>query len=185
MATPAVELSSLERTLGLKGLLTLLLERDVTAVTNDAIATLVPVLQTNNAPCLEGLTTIASHLVKAAKKEELLGTTPEQCAVVQQWLEYRVIQVDSCTTQDDKKIILKDLSCYLEDKVYLAGNSFTLADIMLYNGLHPIVAALTHEDREKYVNVSRWFNHIQHYPGVRQHSAAIIFVRNRLYPNVH
>ncbi|XP_072907050.1 eukaryotic translation elongation factor 1 epsilon-1 isoform X2 [Hemitrygon akajei] len=168
MVTPAVELSSLEKTLGLKG-----------------VSEGVPVLQTNNGPCLEGLTTIASHLVKAAKKEELLGTTPEKCAVVQQWLEYRVIQVDNCTTQDDKKIILKDLNCYLEDKVYLAGNSFTLADIMLYNGLHPIVAALTHEDREKYVNVSRWFNHIQHYPGVRQHSAAIVFVRNRLYPTVH
>ncbi|XP_069776956.1 eukaryotic translation elongation factor 1 epsilon-1 [Narcine bancroftii] len=161
MADAALELASLKKTLGLT----------------------VPELQTNTN--YEGLTTIASHLVKVAKKEQLLGTTPEKSALVQQWLEYRVTQIDRRNNQDDKRVILKELDCYLEDKVYMAGNSFTLADIMLYNGLHPIMAALTHEDREKYVNVSRWFNHIQHYPGVRQHSPVIIFVKNRLYPTVH
>ncbi|XP_055490773.1 eukaryotic translation elongation factor 1 epsilon-1 [Leucoraja erinacea] len=179
MAVPAgVELSALEETLGLGGGGSG--ERRYRQGDGG-----VPVLQTNNRPDLAGLTTIASHLVKVAKKEELLGTTPEQSAIVQQWLEYRVIHIDRCNTQDDKRTILKDLNCYLKDKVYLAGNNFTLADIMLYNGLHPIVAGLTHEDREKHVNVSRWFNHIQHYPGVRQHSAAVIFMKNRLYPTVH
>ncbi|XP_078253848.1 eukaryotic translation elongation factor 1 epsilon-1 isoform X1 [Rhinoraja longicauda] len=177
MAVPAgAELAALEQTLGLGG------DGERWYHQNNGR---VPELQTNNGLDLEGLATIASHVVKEAKKEELLGTTPEMSAIVQQWLEYRVTQIDQCNTQDDKRTILKDLNCYLEDKVYLAGNSFTLADIMLYNGLHPIVAGLTHEDREKYVNVSRWFNHIQHYPGVRQYSAPIIFMKNRLYPTVH
>ncbi|XP_067838064.1 eukaryotic translation elongation factor 1 epsilon-1 [Heptranchias perlo] len=176
MAAPLVELASLEKTLGL---------REGSKLGHSQGDRRVPVLQTNNGPGLVGLTTIASHLVKVAKKEALLGSTAEKSAIVQQWLEYRVTQIDNCNSQEDIRMILKELNCYLEDKVYLAGNSFTLADILLYNGLHPIVAGLSHEDREKYVNVSRWFNHIQHYPGVRQHSAAVIFVKNRLYPTVH
>uniref|UniRef100_V9LH44 Eukaryotic translation elongation factor 1 epsilon-1-like protein n=1 Tax=Callorhinchus milii TaxID=7868 RepID=V9LH44_CALMI len=170
------ELCSLEKTLGLRR------RNQFSDCQGDSG---VPVLQTNNGPGLVGLTTIASHLAKLAQRAELLGTTPEESAVVQQWLEYRVTQVDRCTSQEDTRTILKDLNRYLEDKVYLAGNGFTLADILVYNGLHPIVTRLTHEDREKYLNVSRWFNHIQHYPGVRQHFDAIIFMKNRLYPTIH
>ncbi|VCW77959.1 unnamed protein product, partial [Gulo gulo] len=54
----------------------------------------IPVLQTNNGPSLTGLTTIAAHLVKQANKEYLLGSTAEEKAIVQQWLEYRVTRVD-------------------------------------------------------------------------------------------
>ncbi|XP_067887089.1 eukaryotic translation elongation factor 1 epsilon-1 [Heterodontus francisci] len=176
MASPVVELESLEKTLGLrKGSKLGLSQGDRT----------IPVLQTENGPSLVGLTTIASHLVKVAKKEALLGSTAEKSAIIQQWLEYRITQIDRCNSQEDTRMILKELNCYLEDKVYMAGNSFTLADIMVYNGLHPIMAGLTHEEREKYINVSRWFNHIQHYPGVRQHCAAVVFMKNRLYPTVH
>ncbi|KAH0617933.1 hypothetical protein JD844_016707 [Phrynosoma platyrhinos] len=123
----------------------------------------------NNGPSLTGLTTIAIHLVKQAKKEQLLGSTAEEKAMVQQWLEYRVTQ---------------DLNSYLEDKVYFTGNNFTLADILLYYGLHHIIADLTVQEKEKYLNVSRWFNHIQHVPGIRQHLSSIVFIKNRLY-NTH
>ncbi|XP_019398652.1 PREDICTED: eukaryotic translation elongation factor 1 epsilon-1 [Crocodylus porosus] len=144
-----------------------------------------PVLQTNNGPSLIGLTTIATHLVKQAKKEQLLGNTAEEKAVVQQWLEYRVTQVDGQSNKEDTRIILKDLNSYLEDKVYLAGNNFTLADILMYYGLHHIMVDLTVQEKEKYLNVSRWFNHIQHYPGIRQHLSSIVFIKNRLYTNAH
>ncbi|XP_014377254.1 eukaryotic translation elongation factor 1 epsilon-1 isoform X2 [Alligator sinensis] len=144
-----------------------------------------PVLQTNNGPSLIGLTTIATHLVKQAKKEQLLGNTAEEKAIVQQWLEYRVIQVDGQSNKEDTRIILKDLNSYLEDKVYLAGNNFTLADILMYYGLHHIMVDLTVQEKEKYLNVSRWFNHVQHYPGIRQHLSSIVFIKNRLYTNAH
>ncbi|XP_067424461.1 eukaryotic translation elongation factor 1 epsilon-1 isoform X1 [Emydura macquarii macquarii] len=144
-----------------------------------------PVLQINNGPSLTGLTTIATHLVKQAKKEQLLGKTAEERAVVQQWLEYRVTQIGLPSNKEDIRIILKDLNLYLEDKVYLARNNFTLADILMYYGLHQIIADLTVQEKEKYLNVSRWFNHIQHYPGIRQHLSSIIFMKNRLYTNAH
>uniref|UniRef100_A0AC11DHL7 Eukaryotic translation elongation factor 1 epsilon 1 n=1 Tax=Ovis aries TaxID=9940 RepID=A0AC11DHL7_SHEEP len=99
----------------------------------------IPVLQTNNGPSLTGLTTIAAHLVKQANKEYLLGSTAEEKAVVQQWLEYRVTRVDGHSSKDDIHTILKDLNSYLEDKVYLTGYNFTLADILLYYGLHRFI----------------------------------------------
>ncbi|XP_054840688.1 eukaryotic translation elongation factor 1 epsilon-1-like isoform X2 [Eublepharis macularius] len=126
----------------------------------------IPVLQTNNGPSLTGLTTIAMHLVKQAKQDQLLGSTAEEKAIVQQWLEYRVTQVDNQSSKEESRIILKDLNSYLEDKVYVTGNNFTLADILMYYGLHHIIADLTVQEKEKYLNVSRWFNHIQHYPDV-------------------
>ncbi|XP_008951125.3 eukaryotic translation elongation factor 1 epsilon-1 isoform X2 [Pan paniscus] len=107
----------------------------------------IPVLQTNNGPSLTGLTTIAAHLVKQANKEYLLGSTAEEKAIVQQWLEYRVTQVDGHSSKNDIRTLLKDLNSYLEDKVYLTGYNFTLADILLYYGLHRfIIRKLKHTE---------------------------------------
>ncbi|KAM3927671.1 eukaryotic translation elongation factor 1 epsilon-1 [Leptodactylus fuscus] len=145
----------------------------------------VPVLQTNKGPSLAGLATIASHLVKQAKKEELLGVSFEEKAIVQQWLEYRTTRIDRVTNKEDVRTTLKDLNSYLEDKVYMAGNKITLADILTYYGLHPIIADLSIQEKESYINVSRWFSHIQHYPGVRQHLPNLVFIKNRIYTNVH
>uniref|UniRef100_A0A9L0IT46 Biosis of lysosomal organelles complex 1 subunit 5 n=1 Tax=Equus asinus TaxID=9793 RepID=A0A9L0IT46_EQUAS len=145
----------------------------------------IPVLQTNNGPSLTGLTTIAAHLVKQANKEYLLGSTAEEKAIVQQWLEYRVTRVDGHSSKDDIHALLKDLNSYLEDKVYLTGYNFTLADILLYYGLHRFIVDLTVQEKEKYLNVSRWFCHIQHYPGIRQHLSSVVFIKNRLYTNSH
>ncbi|NXK51086.1 MCA3 factor, partial [Chauna torquata] len=123
----------------------------------------IPVLQTNNGPGLTGLVTIAAHLVKQAKKEQLLGSTAEEKAVVQQWLEYRVARVDRCSSKEDTRTILKVINLPV---------NFGAVD-------------LTVQEKEKYLNVSRWFNHIQHYPGVRQHLSNVIFIKNRLYTNAH
>lgn len=65
--------------------------------------------------------------------------------------------------------------------MYLAGHNFTLADILLYYGLHRVMVELSVQDKERYLNVSRWFCHVQHRPGVRQHLARVVFVKNRLY----
>ncbi|XP_073423088.1 eukaryotic translation elongation factor 1 epsilon-1 [Dendrobates tinctorius] len=145
----------------------------------------IPVLQTNKGPSLAGLATIASHLVTQAKKEELLGVSIEEKAVVQQWLEYRTTRIDRLTSKEDVRTALKDLNSYLEDKVYMAGNAITVADILTYYGLHPFIADLSIQEKETYINVSRWFSHVQHYPGVRQHLPSLVFIKNRIYTNVH
>ncbi|XP_005398902.1 PREDICTED: eukaryotic translation elongation factor 1 epsilon-1 isoform X2 [Chinchilla lanigera] len=113
----------------------------------------IPVLQTNNGPSLTGLTTIATHLVKQANKEHLLGSTAEEKAMVQQWLEYRVTRVDGHSNKENTHALLK--------------------------------VDLTVQEKEKYLNVSRWFCHIQHYPGIRQHLSSVVFIKNRLYSSSH
>ncbi|XP_073511122.1 eukaryotic translation elongation factor 1 epsilon-1-like [Phyllobates terribilis] len=145
----------------------------------------IPVLQTNKGPSLAGLATIASHLVKQARKEELLGVSLEEQAIVQLWLEYRTTHIDRLSSKEDFRTALTDLHFYLEDKVYMAGNKITLADILTYYGLHPIIADLSVQEKESYFNVSRWFSHVQHYPGVRQHLPSLVFIKNRIYTNVH
>ncbi|XP_018415845.1 PREDICTED: eukaryotic translation elongation factor 1 epsilon-1 [Nanorana parkeri] len=145
----------------------------------------IPVLQTNKGPSLVGLATIASHLVAEAKKEELLGVSAEEKAIVQQWLEYRITRIDRLSSKEDVRNLLKDLNMYLEDKVYMAGNKITLADIIIYYGLHPVIADLSVQEKETCINVSRWFSHIQHFPGVRQHFPSLVFIKNRIYTNIH
>lgn len=139
-------------------------------------------MQNNNGPPLVGLVTVACHLVKEAKRPELLGDSAESRAVVQQWLEYRVTKLDGCS-KEDIRIILKDLNVYLQDKVYFAGNQFTLADILTYYGTHPFFVDMAIQEREQFVNVTRWFDHIQHFPGVRHHLPPVVVLRNRIYPS--
>nr|XP_046146831.1 eukaryotic translation elongation factor 1 epsilon-1-like isoform X2 [Oncorhynchus gorbuscha] len=144
----------------------------------------VPVLHSNNGPALVGLVTITTHLVQEAKRPELLGGSAEHKALVQQWLEYRLTKVDGCH-KDEIKTILKDLNSYLEDKVYLAGNQFTLADTLMYYGIHYIIVDLAIQEKEKHMNVTRWFDHVQHYTGVRHHLPPVVVLRNRVYTSGH
>lgn len=65
----------------------------------------VPVLQNNNGSPLVGQVTIACHLVKEAKRPDLLGNCAESRAVVQQWLEHRVTQLDGCRKEDIKTVL--------------------------------------------------------------------------------
>ncbi|KAL2085471.1 hypothetical protein ACEWY4_018791 [Coilia grayii] len=168
------ELSSLEKFLGLK-------KPNKYSTQGDRK---VPVLQSNSAPSLVGLGTIATHLAQEAKRPDLLGASAEERAVIQQWLEYRVARLDGCA-KEDIKTILKDLNAYLEDKVYLAGNHISLADPLMYYGLHHIITDLAVQEKEKYLNVTRWFDHMQHYPGVRHHLPPVVVLRNRVYTSGH
>uniref|UniRef100_A0A8C4T537 Eukaryotic translation elongation factor 1 epsilon 1 n=1 Tax=Erpetoichthys calabaricus TaxID=27687 RepID=A0A8C4T537_ERPCA len=145
----------------------------------------VPVLQTKDGQDIVGLVTIACHLVKAAKQEQLLGRTREESAVVQQWLEYRIVQLGAPGAKEESRSTLRDLNEYLEDKVYFGGDFLSLADILMYYGLHSCMVDLTVQDREKFVNVSRWFSHIQQLPNVQQHLPRVHIMKNRIYTNVH
>ena len=91
--------------------------------------------------------------------------------------------MDGHSSRDDIHTVLKDLNSHLEDKVYLTGYNFTLADIPLCYGLHRSIVDLTVQEKEKYLIVSRWFRHIQHCPGIRQHLSSVVFIKNRLYTN--
>ncbi|XP_033841631.1 eukaryotic translation elongation factor 1 epsilon-1 [Periophthalmus magnuspinnatus] len=168
------ELSSLEKYLGLK-------KPNKYTTQGDRK---VPVLQNNNGPPLVGLVTVACHLVKESKRPELLGDGAEGRAVVQQWLEYRVTKLDG-SSKEETRAILKELNSYLEDKVYFAGHQITLADIFMYHGTHSLMVDLSVQEREQFVNVTRWFDHVQHVRGLRHHLTPVAVLRNRIYTSRH
>lgn len=79
-------------------------------------------LQNSNGPPLSGLVTIACHLVKAAKRPELLGGSAESRAVVQQWLEYTVTKLNSSTREDTKTILKVDTLGFAQKLQVIALN---------------------------------------------------------------
>ncbi|KAK3599822.1 hypothetical protein CHS0354_022388 [Potamilus streckersoni] len=128
-----------------------------------------------------GLVSITKHLVRAAEKNSLLGNTAEDQAAVDQWLEYRVSQLDRC--QGDKELagVLKELNAYLADKVYFVNHTLSLADILLYYGLHTHFVGMPFYDKENYMHVSRWFDNVQHEKGLRQTFPYVHFLRTQIY----
>ena len=48
----------------------------------------------------------------------------------------------------------------LSRTVYLVGCQLTLADIMLYYALHPLMLELSIQEKEQFINLSRWFHQV-------------------------
>ena len=54
----------------------------------------------------------------------------------------------------------QDLNKFMSGTVYLVGCQLTLADIMLFYALHPVMMELSVQEKEQLVNLSRWFNQV-------------------------
>lgn len=98
-------------------------------------------------------------MLKAASLNELLGKTEEEQVSVFQW------GLDSAKTwkqkfESDRTAAFSELNTVLEQKVFVATNQFTLADIALYSTLYNV--ALLPQDRKENPNVVRYFDLIQH-----------------------
>ena len=61
-------------------------------------------------------------------------------------------------------ILVQDLNKFMSKRVYLVGHELTLADIMLYYALHPVMLELTVHGKEQLINLSRWFNQVLFHP---------------------
>lgn len=108
----------------------------------------------------------------------------EQSLQVSQWLEYGNLYVHTISMSDDKhlvKALLDELNNYLVIKSYLVGETITVADLVVYffiqdsmvgmiyctldieahHLLNPFQKYLTYLDKERYLNLSRWYNHMQ------------------------
>ncbi|XP_013396667.1 eukaryotic translation elongation factor 1 epsilon-1 [Lingula anatina] len=141
----------------------------------------VPLLGVDGGFKLRGFGTICKYLAKQAKRLDLLGNQPEAQAAVSQWLEYRITQVDRCGTDKDKQCILEDINRFLQKRVYLVEYQPTLADLLLYYSLHSVMTELTFLEKQKLMHLSRWFNQVQHLPGIYQTLPVVPFQRNRIY----
>jgi len=145
------------------------------------ISSKVPSLTLRSGPTVTGVRTVAAYLSRISK-QSLLGNSALERAQVDQWLEYWQLQLQSSLNDATlSKGVLKDLDKFMSRTVYLVGHQLTLADIMLYYALHPVLLDLTVHEKEELINLSRWFNQVQCYPGVRQYLPEVSFLRNTLY----
>lgn len=62
----------------------------------------------------------------------------------------------------------QELNDYLGQRSYLVGQTLSLADVVVFYSLARIMSSLTPVDKEKYLNVSRWYEHLQNINEVRQ-----------------
>ena len=141
-------------------------------------------LQLEKGVVIKGLVSIAKYLTSKSENTELLGGNDlEKKANVNQWLEYRVSQVDHAVNEKDICATLKELNEYLSERVYVVGFHLTVADVVLFYGLQDIYLNLTFVEKQKYINLSRWYNQVQHLPRVNQNMRNVHFQKSLIYSN--
>jgi len=124
---------------------------------------------------VSGFTTILTQLSKEGKTFPIPQEAESRVQVLQ-WLDYTALFVtpaysDKHTTNH----LLRELNAYLQTKSYLAGSALSLADISVYFGLQSIMGNLTNLDKEEYIHLSRWFNHLQQNKEISQGNSAVNF----------
>ncbi|OQR72839.1 eukaryotic translation elongation factor 1 epsilon-1-like [Tropilaelaps mercedesae] len=72
--------------------------------------------------------------------KELFGETPEEEAKIYQCVEWALrFGPDLQDEQTSSAAALKELNAILENRVYLTGHRFTLADVVMLHAVHGIV----------------------------------------------
>ncbi len=121
-------------------------------------------------------------------KSELLGKTPEENALIDQWSYWSILEIQPNLytisfqkfrvpdgERDEKAIkkatdeaskVLKILDNQLEGNEYILGNRFTLADINVASCV--LVADFAKYDYSAYKNVSRWIAALNKRPSFKQ-----------------
>lgn len=66
-----------------------------------------------------------------------------------------------------------ELSSYLKVRSYLIGQSISLADLVVFYAIYDIMKHLTPQEKENYLHLSRWFDHLQQVPEIRQGAGLI------------
>lgn len=69
---------------------------------------------------------------------------------------------------DNKKIAssLHKINKTLLTKTFMVGNHVTAADYALYTAIHPLLLQWNDKERSIFMNLTRWFDNVQHLPDV-------------------
>ncbi|XP_060528281.1 eukaryotic translation elongation factor 1 epsilon-1 isoform X1 [Cylas formicarius] len=102
-------------------------------------------------------------------------------AQVRQWLEYAIVYVLNASSDQNIQTLLKDFNGILRTKTFLVEDRITIADVFLYYTISYIMENLANADKEKYLNVSRWFDNLQQNVSLRQSRKLVDFNINFLY----
>lgn len=131
-------------------------------------------VRTYNNTSTKGFLNIILAYVKESKSE-LLGKTAEDKADVYQWIEYADVYLQQRSVSQVISDLLPGLNGVLSSKTYLASNKLTIADVILYYMLLSVMESISHIEKERFVNISRWYDNLQQDDGLRQRNSLINF----------
>lgn len=63
----------------------------------------------------------------------------------------------------------------LATKTYFVGNSLTVADVAVFYTIQNIIKKCSYLEKEKYLNVCRWYDNIQQNDNIRKEKGLIDF----------
>ncbi|CAG9766066.1 unnamed protein product [Ceutorhynchus assimilis] len=133
----------------------------------------------NNNQTSTGTINIIFSFLKDSKSN-LGPNDPLQEAAMFQWLEYGIVYAANANNGQNVKVLLRDLNTILSTQTYLVGHRLTVSDVFLYYVLADIMAGLSSLDKEKFLNVSRWYDNIQQDAALRQKNNFVDFSSNYL-----
>ncbi|MCO5566537.1 hypothetical protein L7F22_020214 [Adiantum nelumboides] len=151
----------------------------------------VPVLETPDGPVFES-NAIARYIAKLDPEACLLGSSPYEAAVIEQWIDVATTELDANLSRwvypllgfgpypyseelsesalAAVKAALHILNNHLASNTYLVGHSVTLADIILScNLLTGIRNTFTKEFLAEFPHLERYFWTIANQPNVKKH----------------
>jgi aminoacyl tRNA synthase complex-interacting multifunctional protein 1 len=86
---------------------------------------------------------------------------------VENWLKFRENELYPAIENNDTnklRSLLNRLNKQLQPKVYFVSNRISLVDLSIFATLMKLVSSWGEEERLQYLNVTRWFDNIQHRP---------------------
>ncbi|XP_076030633.1 aaRS-interacting multifunctional protein 3 [Oratosquilla oratoria] len=132
-----------------------------------------------------GFTCCVQAIVDASA-QNLQGEDPLSQAQIHHWLSYCVTQLFRCPSNQELHSCLQYINEELCNKVYLCGFKVTVADIIIFLALHPFAVRWTAQQKEEYINISRWMDLMQQDPKLRTSHTSLVFSRTLLYQgNLH
>nr|WIM57143.1 hypothetical protein [Exorista sorbillans] len=131
-----------------------------------------------NKKSITGFATILESLAKESKTDIAANSRQnrEIEAQVYQWIEFAVLYV--APGSKDKHIaqqLLKDFNKIFLKQSYLVGHFLTLADLAVFYAIFDLMKSLSPIEKENFLNVSRWFDHLQQMPEIRQDNNLLNF----------
>ncbi|CAG9858329.1 unnamed protein product [Phyllotreta striolata] len=127
-------------------------------------------------------TGIVNKILKLSKSSQLkLNPTNDlESLELQQWIEYINTYAAHIDSPQNAKTVLSELNEMLSIKTYLVGYRLTIADILLFYVLKDTLVSLSNFEKEKYLNLCRWFDNLQHDDIFKQKHEVIDFSSNYL-----
>ncbi|XP_055598100.1 eukaryotic translation elongation factor 1 epsilon-1 [Uranotaenia lowii] len=127
---------------------------------------------------ISGFSSIIQSLARESKNEIIRNSFNdiETELQVAQWIDYSVLFISPAGKDKHvAKTLLEELNKYLESRSYLVNHTLSLADVVVFYAIQDTMNNLQPLDKEHYLNVSRWFNHLQQQKAIRQNDVLINF----------